>query len=50
MRRARAIWSGYFGIWIEAHTSSMSRHGSQLATTPKVSIGTVELRPHVDAE
>ena len=42
-----AIWSGYFGIWIEAQTSSMSRHGSQDATTPKVSIGTVELRPQV---
>ena len=47
MRRARAIWSGYFGIWIEAQTSSMSRHGSHDAATPKVSIGTVELRPQV---
>ena len=37
-RRARAIWSANSGIWIEAHTSSISRHGSQLATTPKVSI------------
>ena len=46
MRRARAIWSANLGIWMEAHTSSISRQGSQLATTPKVSIGTVALRPH----
>ena len=27
--------------------SSISRHGSQLAVTPNVSIGTVALRPHL---
>ena len=27
--------------------SRISRQGSQLAVTPKVSIGTVELRPHL---
>src|SRR6202008_5114490 len=45
MRNEREIWAEYFGIWIDAQTSRISRHGSHLAATPNVSIGTVELRP-----
>ena len=43
---ARAVWSGNLGIWIDAQMSRIPVPASHRAATPKVSIGTVALRPH----